>query len=173
MSVKVVLLGLLKKGPLHGYELKRIIESDMGDWTDIAFGSIYFALDKLREGGFVTSRVEDGERHRPSRIVYAITESGRNEYLRLLRELWTDEGRRTNPIDIAVAFMRDLPPEELRGYLGRRIEGLRHALRYLDLHEGEALTQEGVPRESSLIFSHARHQLRSELAWALEVLAEV
>lgn len=38
--LKTVLLGFLREGPLHGYELKRIIEHAMGDWTDIAFAEI-------------------------------------------------------------------------------------------------------------------------------------
>ena len=49
MSVRLVLLGLLHERPLYGYEIKQIIEEHMGDWTSIAFGSIYFALDKLAE----------------------------------------------------------------------------------------------------------------------------
>jgi Fe2+ or Zn2+ uptake regulation protein len=53
MSVKLVILGLLRERPLYGYEIKQIIEEHMGDWTSIAFGSIYFALDKLAKEGFV------------------------------------------------------------------------------------------------------------------------
>jgi len=53
MSVRLVILGLLCDRPLYGYEIKQIIEEHMGDWTSIAFGSIYFALDKLAEEGFV------------------------------------------------------------------------------------------------------------------------
>jgi DNA-binding PadR family transcriptional regulator len=39
--------------PLHGYELKHIVEQHMGDWTNIAFGSIFFALGKLAEEGYI------------------------------------------------------------------------------------------------------------------------
>ena len=53
MSVRLVLLGLLLDGPKYGYELKHIIEDHMGDWTSIAFGSIYFALDKLSKEEFI------------------------------------------------------------------------------------------------------------------------
>lgn len=170
MSVKTVILALLRNGPLHGYELKRIIETDMGDWTDIAFGSIYFALDQLRKEGFVISHTEDGEAHRPSRIVYTVTETGKTEYLRLLREIWTDRTQRRNAIDIGVAFMRDLPPDEVRGYLRGRIAGISEALGYLDAHERETRKDPDIPDSSALIFSHARHQMRAEIAWAQEVL---
>jgi hypothetical protein len=79
VSVKAVILGLLKSALLHGYEIKRIIEHEMGDWTDIAFGSIHFALDALAKDGFVLAEVEKSERRRQSRIVYRITGTGEEE----------------------------------------------------------------------------------------------
>ncbi|PKO14362.1 MAG: hypothetical protein CVU39_15105 [Chloroflexi bacterium HGW-Chloroflexi-10] len=53
MIVRLVILGLLRDRPLYGYEIKQVIEEHMSDWTSIAFGPIYFALDKLVEKGFV------------------------------------------------------------------------------------------------------------------------
>jgi DNA-binding PadR family transcriptional regulator len=171
MSVKTVILGLLKKEPLHGYEIKRIIEQEMGDWTDIAFGSIYFALDALAKDGFVTAEVQESAQRRPSRIVYTITHAGEGEYLRLLRELWQDTTRQRNPLDIGIAFMRDLPTAEVKKYLAARIGMMEEILRNLREHERETLAQPGMPRESRFIFSHARHQLEAELAWLREVSA--
>lgn len=170
MSTRTVLLGLLRRGPLHGYELKRIIEREMGDWADIAFGSIYFALEKLSAEGFVTGQLRDGEGHRPSRIEYTITGSGREEYLRLLRGIWLDNAHRTDPLDIAIAFIRDLPAAEVRGYLEGRLAGLEKAISELEAHEKETMLNAHVPPESRFIFSHARHQLVAERDWAREVL---
>ena len=171
MSVKAVILGLLKKEPLHGYEIKHIIEQEMGDWTDIAFGSIYFALDALAKDGFVTAEVKESALRRPSRIVYTITRSGEKEYLRLLRGLWQDTTRQRSPLDIGIAFMSDLPSEEITGYLATRIGALEENLRRLREHEQETLAEPGMPREGRFIFSHARHQLEAELAWLREVSA--
>ena len=88
MSTRLVMLGLLRERPLYGYEIKHIIEEHMGDWTNIAFGSIYFALGKLAEEGFIEQVAVEQEGRRPSRSVYQITEEGRDEFLRLLREVW-------------------------------------------------------------------------------------
>lgn len=173
MSTRTVILGLLRRGPLHGYELKRIIEREMGDWADIAFGSIYFALEKLSEEGFVTAQVKDGEGHRPSRIEYTITESGRDEYLRLLRGIWCDGGRRTDPLDVAVAFIRDLPQDEVGSYLEHRKAGLETAIENLKAHEKETLEKEHVPPESRFIFSHARLQMLAELEWTRGLMADL
>ena len=69
MSVRLVILGLLRENPLYGYEIKQIIEEHMSDWTSIAFGSIYFALDKLAAENFVEKVSVEKEGRRPSRSV--------------------------------------------------------------------------------------------------------
>ena len=90
-NIRLVLLGILAIKPMHGYEIKQIIEDHMGDWTDIKFGSIYFALSKMLEEGSLSISEEMRSGNRPARTVYAITDKGQNEYQRLLRELWTSE----------------------------------------------------------------------------------
>lgn len=173
MSVKAVILGILKRGPLHGYDLKRIIGQEMGDWTNIAFGSIYFALDSLAKDGFVTSETKESAERRPSRIVYTITDSGKNEYLRLLREIWQSDAREHSPVDIGIAFLRDLPRDEVKGFLAARILGMEKGLTYLRAHETETMAIPEVPDESRFIFSHARYRLEAELAWVREVLGSL
>lgn len=173
MLVKAVILGILKRGSLHGYDLKRIIEQEMGDWTDIAFGSIYFALDALARDGFVTGETLDSSGRRPSRKVYTINEKGKSEYLRLLRELWQYNSRQTSPLDIGIAFLHDLPCDEVQGYLSGRIKDLEYALSYLRVHEKETLSQAEVPPESRFIFSHSRYRLEAELLWIREVVAGI
>ena len=69
MSTRLVLLGLLRDRKLYGYELKHIIEDHMGDWTSIAFGSIYFALNKLSEEGLIEKVAVEKPGKRPSRCV--------------------------------------------------------------------------------------------------------
>ena len=61
MSTRLVILGFLRGRPLYGYEIKQMIEHVMGDWTNIAFGSIYFALKKLTEDGFIEKAATEQE----------------------------------------------------------------------------------------------------------------
>ena len=84
----MVLLGLLHDRPLYGYEIKQLIEAHMGDWTSIAFGSIYFALDKLAEDGLAEKVAVEQSGSRPSRSVYQITQTGKAEFLRLQQIIW-------------------------------------------------------------------------------------
>jgi len=170
MSVRLVLLGLLHDRPLYGYEIKQIIEEHMGDWTSIAFGSIYFALDKLAEEGFVEKIATEQTGGRPSRSVYQITSTGNTEFLRLLRESWQKTEQQYFEIDICLFFLDRLSREEVVGYLQERLKKLEHSLHYLTGHEEEQLTNPQVPPQARAIFSHTRFHLQSEYEWTRNVL---
>ena len=173
MSTRLVILGLLRRQPLHGYEIKHIIEERMGDWTSIAFGSIYFALRKLAKEGFVEKIATEQEGNRPSRSIYQITEIGRDEFLRLLRETWRGFERHYFIIDIGLFFMEALPIEEVQGYLRRRVAAMEGAVQHLNAHQGEQMAREEMPPLAVAIFDHSRVHLEAELAWARDLLDKV
>jgi DNA-binding PadR family transcriptional regulator len=160
---------------LYGYEIKQMIEHIMGDWTNIAFGSIYFALKKLAGEGFVEKVGTEQEGGRPSRTVYQITDAGQEEFLRLLREVWDDVERQTFAFDIALSFMSALPIEEVKEYLQKRVSHLEHILQFLEGHQAEELADtDHVPMHlASAVFDHHRRHLQAELDWTRDLLQNV
>lgn len=80
MTVEIYALSVLRRGPLHGYELKSRIRRP--SIAPVNNNSLYPALKRLERDGAVTKTVEQQE-GRPARNVYAITPAGR----RLLRDL--------------------------------------------------------------------------------------
>lgn len=173
MSTRLVILGILRQGPLHGYELKRIIEERMGDWTRIAFGSIYFALGKMAEEGWIEKIATEQQGGRPSRSVYQITEAGHTEFLRLLRETWQEEQRIYHAVDMAVFFMDALPLDEVKTYLRRRETALAAAVSYVTEQRDEHREQSQVPRVTFPIFDHGINYLVMELQWTQALLAQI
>jgi len=173
MSTRLVILGLLQQRPLHGYEIKHVIEDHMGDWTSIAFGSIYFALKKLTEEGMIEVAATERAGNRPSRTVYAVTDTGREEFLRLLRELWGHVEHQYFAIDLGLFFLDALSHEELAAFIDLRIEGLRETLAYLAKHREESLADPHVPRRARFIFDHSQAHLEAELAWTEALWTEL
>jgi DNA-binding PadR family transcriptional regulator len=173
MSTRMVILGILQREPLHGYEIKHIIEDHMGDWTSIAFGSIYFALGKLAEEGFIEKIATEQEGSRPSRSIYQITEAGSQEFTRLLREVWQDVERHYYTLDIALSFIHALPIEEVKGYLRGRVTQLKATLQHLDTHKDEQLANEHVPRLAAAVFDHSWGHFQAELAWTQDLLEKI
>jgi DNA-binding PadR family transcriptional regulator len=174
VSTRLVILGFLRGRPQYGYEIKQMIEHIMGDWTNIAFGSIYYALGKLTEEGFVEKVGTEQEGGRPSRTVYQITDSGREEFLRLLREVWSNLERQTYEFDIGLSFMSALPMDKVKGYLRERVAHLEGILQYLDAHQAEEMADEHVPNHlASAVFDHSRIHFRAELDWTRGLLQDV
>lgn len=173
MSTRLVILGLLKERNLYGYELKHIIESHMGDWTNIAFGSIYFALKKLMEESFVKQVAMEKEGSRPSRRVYGITEQGKKEFIQLLEELWRGSIREYYPLDIGLFFISELPREKSLELIGRRLEQIRYGLKHVEEHASHIINNPEVPAQAGAIFSHSRYHMEAELYWLEEVEANI
>jgi DNA-binding PadR family transcriptional regulator len=72
----MVLLGLLQRGPGHGYELKAAHDDWFPAAKPLAFGQVYASLGRLERDGLVES-VETQQEGGPERTVYALTEAGR------------------------------------------------------------------------------------------------
>jgi DNA-binding PadR family transcriptional regulator len=173
MTVRLVILGLLRDRPLYGYEIKQLIEEHMSDWTSIAFGSIYFALDKLADEKFVEKVEVEQMGKRPSRSVYQITDSGRDEFLQLLRGEWRQVERQYFSIDVCLFFLQTLPIAEVKNYLKIRQAGLQKALEYLQSHREEQLALPEVPHLATAIFDHSLAHTQAELSWLTELLQKL
>lgn len=72
------ILGLLSHEDMTGYDIKKKIDETLSFFWSAGFGQIYPALKQLEAVGAVSKRTEKGENSQ-HRIVYSITESGRNK----------------------------------------------------------------------------------------------
>jgi DNA-binding PadR family transcriptional regulator len=75
MSIGHTLLGLLERGPRHGYDLKRAYDERFGQDRPLHYGQVYATLSRLLRNGLVSEGgVEPGGG--PDRKRYAITDAG-------------------------------------------------------------------------------------------------
>jgi transcriptional regulator len=72
----MILKTLESMGPLHGYGIARRIEQTSGDIVAVPYGTIYPALIKLEQEGFVVSRWDVSENNRKAKY-YELTRAGR------------------------------------------------------------------------------------------------
>jgi transcriptional regulator len=84
--LELAILGLLKEQPLHGYELKKRLGETLGSLWGISYGSLYPALRRLEDRGWVTSEWGLSENNRRARF-YTITAAGR-KHLRNEATVW-------------------------------------------------------------------------------------
>ena len=72
----MVLRTLETLGPLHGYGIARRIEQTSGDRLQLNYGTLYPALLKLQQEGFIRSQWGLSENHRKAKY-YELTKAGR------------------------------------------------------------------------------------------------
>ena len=170
-AARLLILGVLQfKSPAHGYEIRRELESWRAEqWAHIAYGSIYFALNKMAEEGLLETAGTDQVGKRPARTLYTITDVGEREFQRLLRDYWWDRKPFIDPFQVALTFMNKMPREELLRALRFRRDHLRA---FLDAFGPQALSPD-MPRHIAENFRLAMAHEEVELRWTEEIIEKV
>jgi len=81
----MVLKTLETLGPLHGYGIARRIEQTSGDRLAINYGTVYPALLKLEQEGFIASEWGVSDSNRKAKY-YKLTRAGRKQLEREARQ---------------------------------------------------------------------------------------
>lgn len=165
MSTRLAILDLLQDHPMYGYELKSAIETNMSDWTSIAFGSIYFALNKLSEEGLIEKVATEQEGNRPSRTIYEITAAGKSEFMKLLREQWQQAEREYYAFDIALFFQEYLSSSEIVVLLENKIRHLENILNTIENRRKASVAPPENTAFAANIVEHSLVHLKAELDW--------
>ncbi|WNM24462.1 PadR family transcriptional regulator [Demequina capsici] len=77
------ILGMLAEQPLHGYQIRKRLGSQLGPFRALSYGSLYPALKRMLESGLIENVGEDdavATGSRRSRIAYALTTQGRARF---------------------------------------------------------------------------------------------
>lgn len=165
-------LGLLHDTPMHGYELRKRLNTVLGPFRAIAYGTLYPCLKSLLERGWITEEEPEqvaaalagGKR---ARIVYKLTAQGKEHFQELLSEsgstTWEDEN-----FGVHFAFfgrtdrevrMRIL--EGRRGKLEERLERVRSSL---------SSTRERLDGYTLELQRHGLESVEREVRWLNELI---
>ena len=165
MEKELLLLGLLRKQDMHGYQLAEFIEHTLSQCTDLKKATAYFLLDKMATSGWVTYE-ETREGKRPLRRVYHLTSEGEAAFQRLLRENLATYQTITFNGDTGLAFLEVLSPAETRLLLEQRrqeIEKQHAALKAVPIHTGSL----------QWIIEHQQRHLSAEMEWVDELISRL
>jgi transcriptional regulator len=81
----MVLKTLETLGPLHGYGIARRIEQTSGDLLSVNYGTLYPALLKLEQEGYIASEWGVSDNNRKAKY-YKLTRTGRKQLNKEARE---------------------------------------------------------------------------------------
>ena len=165
MEHELLLLGLLRKQDMHGYQLAGFIEHYMSTCTDLKKPTAYFLLDKMTSAGWVGFD-ETREGKRQLRRVYHLTPEGEAAFQRLLRANLAAYQPATFSGDTGLAFLDALSGVEARALLAQRrqeIEKLQEELKKVPPHGGSL----------SWMIEHQQRHLSAEADWVDELIVRL
>ncbi len=101
---ELLLLGLLKEGPKHGYDIKLKVREILSLFAGVELKSIYYPLRVLEKKNLVAKRLNRFGK-RPQRIVYHLTSKGDGRFNELLSKSLFDFKRPQFSLDLSLYFL--------------------------------------------------------------------
>jgi DNA-binding PadR family transcriptional regulator len=172
--LELAVLGLLRRTPMHGYELRKQITSVLGLFRALSYGSLYPCLHELLAAGLIaedhdeTAPADKPRGGRRSLKAYRLTADGKERLAELLGEggpaAWEDDG-----FGVHFAFFGQTRAdvrlrilEGRRSRLEERMEGIRAAL---------TRTRERVDSYTLELHRHGLESVEREVRWLNELIA--
>ena len=139
-TTEAAILGLLRKGPMSGYDLRKDAERSVGYFWAPAKTQIYATLPKLVDAGFARSK-KVTQSTRPDKVVYELTDLGLDALRSWIAEAPLEAGHGRNLILLKLFVAAEDDIDALLPQLAERraeAERLRNELEQLE----EALSSE-------------------------------
>jgi DNA-binding PadR family transcriptional regulator len=165
-------LWLLYREPLHVYGMQKLIEHQAKDRVVNvrSRASLYQAIERLVRLGLVEVRGTVRNEGLPDRIVYAITDAGRQAARTWLRETLESTDGEYPEFIAAVSIMFGLPPEEASQALETRVRRLEDELADT---QGTLTEYAQIPRLFLLEEEYRRAVLDAQISWLRGVIADI
>lgn len=144
---ELILLGLLRQSPKHGYEIKVKAREILSSFAGVQLKSIYYPLRILEKKGLLT-KCADKLGSRPERFVYCLTGKGKERFELLLNKNLLDFTRPQFTLDLSLYFLHFIKPVLARRRLKKRLEilekisrGIERMLNSQELKDSLALSR--------------------------------
>ena len=158
---------------MHVYRMQKLFEAEGKDRivNVRSRASLYQTIERLQRLGLVEVSETIQQEGYPDRVVYAITESGRDAAREWLREMLSDTGGQYPEFIAALSLLFGLPVEEARAQLALRAERVAAQLDEAEQSLDEA--PPGLPRLFLLEEEYRMAILRAELEWLRGVIEDL
>ncbi|MDD2752722.1 MAG: PadR family transcriptional regulator [Candidatus Omnitrophica bacterium] len=121
---ELLLLGLLKESPKHGYEVKKKIKEILSIFAGVDLKSIYYPLKILEKKGLLVKRTNKQGR-RPQRYIYELTPKGEARFKEMLTHSFLNFKRPQFSLDLSLYFLHYLDSDIAKRRLRARLQVLK------------------------------------------------
>jgi DNA-binding PadR family transcriptional regulator len=171
-ALALIVLWQLYDGPKHVYGIQKLLEQQGKDRVVNvrARASLYQTLERLLRSGLVEVHQTVRQAGYPDRVVYAVTDAGRETARDWLREMLRGTGGEYPEFIAALSIVFGLPPDDARAQLELRADALAAELAGA---QAQLDGNEGLPRLFLLEEEYRRAMLEAELGWLRGVIADL
>lgn len=167
MSIqKLIILGILKQGPKHGYEIKKTIKKELGVFASLENKSIYYPLKTMKDRGLI-KKSTSLNRGKIERYVYSLTPRGNKEFLRLAMAALLSEKRPFIDIDIPLYFLPYLERKKVFVHLRLKKRFLEKVREWLT---NNLKRKDEFSLHQKLLLKHHLNLLKAEESFVDEVI---
>lgn len=131
MKAQDVILGLLMKEDLTGYEIKKCFETTFSFFFDASYGSVYPTLKKMESEQLIRKRsvIQEGK---PNKNVYSLTESGKEQFQSYLESAVEGDAIRSD-LCVKLYFGRYADPQVMLTWMKEGIIRNEQTVKQLEL----------------------------------------
>ncbi|MGI8417629.1 MAG: PadR family transcriptional regulator [Nakamurella sp.] len=164
-TLGMVALGLLTEGPSHPYEMYQVLMRRREDViVKLRPGSLYHAIAKLAESGFVRATGTERDGNRPERTTYEITRDGRHLLESMVGSHLAHPVNEFPIFPVAVAQAQRLPKADALHHFKYRLSVLEREVSVMKSAYQE-LIDGGKPQHVILDLDYLIVMRESEIAW--------
>lgn len=167
---ELLLLGLLRQSPKHGYEIKVKVREILSLFAGVELKSIYYPLKILEKNGLLTARASKGGK-RPERFVYCLTDKGNARFEELLSKNLLNFKRPQFTLDLSLYFLGYLKPALAHRRLEARLMILKKITRGIEEMLNSKALKDSIPL--SRILEHNLCLLKAESGFLLALLKKI
>lgn len=164
---RLIILGVLKEGPKHGYQIKKIIQKEMGIFSEFETQSIYYPLEKMDKEGLVKKKEIKGEKNL-NKYIYYITPHGEKEFFELCRQILLSRRQPFMELDVALYFLPFLNKKKILPLLRLRLWFLEKVKTWLLEKE-----QHKAPKNLALLLKHHFKLVNAEREFLQDMIAAI
>ncbi|MUL42848.1 PadR family transcriptional regulator [Streptomonospora sp. PA3] len=125
-ATRLLVLGVVRfSGRAHGYQVRReLLSWGAEQWANVKPGSVYHALRQLLKNGMLRSAGVEESGEGPERTLFELTESGEDEFVRLLNKALSDASAKPEFFGSGIAFLTCQPRDRVIRLLRFRLARL-------------------------------------------------
>jgi DNA-binding PadR family transcriptional regulator len=169
--VESVVLGLIQEGYRYGYELDKVLdERSMRYWNNLSRKSIYLALKRMTNKGWIESSEYKSE-NMPVQTRYTLTDAGKTKLVEMISEGLASQEFVKFGYSVSMAFIYILPTDEAIKQVMKRRDWLVEFISHIPSREMDENREIPLGKRANIKLLRSHYQM--ELEWIDWVISEL